>query len=205
MSRAVTSCLAESLARVSSWTPVLVRATFFVYFELPAASISAAPCQGCFKLFLRGLLSFRAVFCSRALFGYCCAILRCELPLSTRLWPLLNFCLGLSSQRDILDSGNLPPFLDVPTPAVAVRALARVPAQLSTSARGSGSLARRGVGIARAGQFRWVGLGVKLRARGRPGGPTELFCYIRLRGGSSFVSRTHSSKFLGAEITASEL
>ena len=30
MSRAVTSCLAESLARVSSWTPVLVRATFFV-------------------------------------------------------------------------------------------------------------------------------------------------------------------------------
>ena len=54
-------------------------------------------------------------------------------------------------------AGNLPPFLDVSTPAVAVRDLPRVSAQLSTSARASGSLVRHGVGIARAGQFRWVG------------------------------------------------
>ena len=51
----------------------------------------------------------------------------------------------------LLDSRNLPPFLDMSTTKVAVRALPRVSAQLSTSARGRGQLARRGVGSAPAG------------------------------------------------------
>ena len=55
--------------------------------------------------------------------------------------------------RAIAQSGcaaKMPPFLDVLATAVAVRALPRVFAQLSTSAKGCGSLARHGVGIARA-------------------------------------------------------
>ena len=94
------------------------------------------------------------------------------------------FLAWCSVRGDILDSANLPPFLDVSTPAVAVRALARVSAQLSTPARDRGDLALRGLGPrGRASSDGWAASGVKLRARGRPGCPAELFCCIRLRRG----------------------
>ena len=77
----------------------------------------------------------------------------------------------------ITPSRKMPPFLDACATSVAVRALPRVSAQLSTSARGSWSLAQRGVGIVRAGQLRWeCSLGcVLLRARGHPGAPRGCF------------------------------
>ena len=138
-------------------------------------------CECCFKLFLRGLLSFRAVFCSRAASASAALVWRSEQSLLTRLWLLLNFCQGLSSQRDILDSANLPPFLEASTPAVAVRALPRVSAQLSTSARSRGGLARRGLGRGAGGQFRWVGsLGFEVAgpwpSRGSVEGPYPRLC-----------------------------
>ena len=125
---------------------------------------------------------------------------RCELPLSTRLWPLLNFCLGLSSQRDILDSAKMPPFLDVSTPEVAVRALPRVSAQLSTSARDRGHLARRGsTPRGRADCDGWAASECEVTARGRPWGPSGLFSHARLGWGRRVRLADSQLKFLNAK------
>ena len=97
---------------------------------------------------------------------------RSEQSLLTRLWLPKFFCPGAAALTDILDSANLPPFLDASTATVAVRALARVSAQLSTSARGGGHLARCGsVPRGRASSDGWAASDLKLRARGHPGGP----------------------------------
>ena len=81
----------------------------------------------------------------------------------TRFWLVQFFCCSQLSQRDTLDSAKMPPFLDMSTPAVAVRALARVSAQLSTSARGAGGIARRGSAPrARASSDGWAASGVEI-------------------------------------------
>ena len=68
------------------------------------------------------------------------------------------------------ESASIPGRVYAPT--VAVRALERVSAQLSTSARARWQLARRGSAPrGRASSDGWAASGVKLRARGRPGGP----------------------------------
>ena len=127
-----------------------------------------------FQAFFSGLRSFVAVFCSRALFGYGCASLALRTTAEDTFMASQFFWPCSTALTDILDSANLPPFLDVSTPTVAVRALARVSAQLSTSARGRGSLARRGLGSAPTGHSDgWAASGVKLRARGRSRGSRE--------------------------------
>ena len=96
----------------------------------------------------------------------------------------------------------MPPFLDVSTGVVAVRALARVPAQLSTPARDRGHLARRGLGPrGRASSDGWAASGVKLRARGLPGGPAG--CSVT--PGWAGVPRSSLSQILVAEKRAGEL
>ena len=134
-----------------------------------------------------GLLSFRAVFCSRALFGYCCACLALQLPLSTGFcFPSFFGLLSCSHRHTrFLANASIPG--RVYASAVAVRALPCVSAQLSTSARAGGCLARRGSAPRVHASSDWrAAAGVELRTRGRPGGPAEVFCDARLDGGLPF-------------------
>ena len=100
----------------------------------------------------------------------------------------------------------MPPFLDVSTPAVAVRALARVCAQLSTSARDSGSLARRGLGSASAGRIRWEGsLGSEIAGPWSSRGSHGAVLLHKVARRLLIRLADSQLKFLGAEIAASEL
>ena len=94
----------------------------------------------------------------------------------------------------------MPPFLDVSTPAVAVRALARVPAQLSNPARDRGDLARRGLGPrGRASSDGWAASELKLRARGRVRGSHGGFLFHQVAQESPRLSRAAQLKFVGFE------
>ena len=64
------------------------------------------------KLFLRGLLSFVAVFCSRACSTMASLVLALRTNAEDTFMASQVFLEALSSQRDILGSRNLPPFLE---------------------------------------------------------------------------------------------
>ena len=118
--------------------------------------------------------------------------------------------LDLGQLRAIFQSGSLRGICLIPghvyAPAVAVRALPRVSAQLSTSARDRGWLARRGAGIARAGQFRWAGsLGSEVAGPWSSRGSRVGILLHQVAWRLLIRLADSQLKFLGAEIAASEL
>ena len=124
----------------------------------------------------------------------CCAMLS--------RWP--NFYGRVQARRYIFrESASVPGRVYA---AVAVRALPRVSAQLSTSARGRGSLARRGLGSAPARHFRWEG-SLRVEAAGPWSSRGSHGAVLLHKVARRLLIRLADSqlKFLGAEIATIEL